>query len=179
MGTCIIANLVIHTSLGSLWWNVLVWMQWRSWRRMTSVYLTDERVVPKYADHTISVLDHYIQHQVPDWVKRLDLWMDNAMTNKNGFVTCWCMEQVCKRRFTSFTNQLMTPGHEIRCWSVVDHYGHESMVTQSSCCSFQCCRHLLFGYMSLEMCWRRLLELHLVCQSLTRHWQCQWRNKLT
>ena len=71
---------------------------------LSRVYLVDERAGSKNADHTISMLNHYFKNFVPEWVRHVDLWMDNAMTNKNSFVGSWCMEQVCSGRFKSVTN---------------------------------------------------------------------------
>ena len=61
-----------------------------------ATYIFDERLGPKNTDHTVSYILHYIKSEnVPAWVKRLHLFMDNAgSTNKNQYAMSAAMEIV-------------------------------------------------------------------------------------
>ena len=56
----------------------------------------DEQIGPKNSDHTVSILLHYIRHsgQIPAWVKRVCIFLDNATsTNKNCYIVAWAVQQ--------------------------------------------------------------------------------------
>ena len=80
----------------------------------TSIYICDERVGPKNTDHTLSYLTHYLfaSGQVPSWVKRLHLFMDNACsTNKNCYAMAWAMEMVQQEKLDFIRISFMIAGH--------------------------------------------------------------------
>ena len=60
-----------------------------------TVYIFDERLGPKNTDHTVSYLTHFMKNCFPMWLKRVQLFLDNACsTNKNAFLMSWAMELV-------------------------------------------------------------------------------------
>ena len=68
----------------------------------SAVYIFDERVGTKTADHTISYILHYFKlvGKVPSWVTRFHVFLDNAgSTNKNQYLMSLCMELVQHRIF--------------------------------------------------------------------------------
>lgn len=79
-----------------------------------SVYLFDERVGPKNTDHTLSYFTHYLQESgnVPAWIKRIHLFMDNAgSTNKNCYTIAWALEMVQQKKFDFIRISFMIAGH--------------------------------------------------------------------
>ena len=65
-----------------------------------AVYVFDERVGHKTADHTISYILHYMKSsgRVPGWTSRLHVFLDNAgSTNKNQYLVSSCMKLVQHR----------------------------------------------------------------------------------
>ena len=76
------------------------------------VCIVDERIAgPKNADMTISLLDHYIRHNLPSWTRHLCLFMDNGATNKSQFIIHWAMELVCRGDYDSIRMCFFVPGH--------------------------------------------------------------------
>ena len=66
----------------------------------SAVYIFDERVGTKTADHTISYILHYFKSvgKVPSWVTRFHVFLDNAgSTNKNQYLMSSCIELVQHR----------------------------------------------------------------------------------
>jgi len=58
-----------------------------------TVYVADERACgAKNADLTISLIDQYVEQNLPSWARHLCLFMDNGATNKNQFILHWSME---------------------------------------------------------------------------------------
>ena len=80
----------------------------------SAVYIFDERVGTKTADHTISYILHYLKSAgiVPSWVNRLHVFLDNAgSTNKNQYLMASCMELVQHRVLQYLRISFMVPGH--------------------------------------------------------------------
>ena len=77
-----------------------------------AVYVLDERVGgAKNADMTISLVDHYIQENLPSWARHLCLFMDNGATNKNQFIIQWAMELVERCDYDTIRMCFFVPGH--------------------------------------------------------------------
>ena len=77
-----------------------------------AVYVLDERVGgAKNADITISLVDHYIYHNLPSWARHLSLFMDNGATNKNQFIIQWAMELVGRGDYDTIRMCFFVPGH--------------------------------------------------------------------
>jgi hypothetical protein len=77
-----------------------------------AIYVADERVAgAKNADMTISLVDHYIRHNFPSWVRHLCLFMDNGTTNKSQFIIQWAMELVDRADYDSIRMCFFVPGH--------------------------------------------------------------------
>ena len=80
----------------------------------STVYVFDERVGSKTADHTVSYILHYLKStgQVPSWVTRVHIFLDNAgSTNKNQFLMSSCLELVQHRVLQYLRISFMIPGH--------------------------------------------------------------------
>ena len=80
----------------------------------SAVYIFDERVGTKTADHTISYILHYLKSagKVPSWVTRLHVFLDNAgSTNKNQYLMSSCMELVQHCALQYLRISFMVPGH--------------------------------------------------------------------
>ena len=80
----------------------------------SAVYIFDERVGTKTADHTISYILHYLKSvgKVPSWVTRVHVFLDNAgSTNKNQYLMSSCMELVQHRVVQYLRISFMVPGH--------------------------------------------------------------------
>lgn len=59
------------------------------------ITLFDERIGPKNTDHTISIIQGYIDKvtELHPWIRRVLLFLDNAAnTNKNRYLFSWGME---------------------------------------------------------------------------------------
>lgn len=50
------------------------------------VYVGPETIGPKNTDHSIS----YVRDKVPEWVKCIHMYMDNACSNKNQYMVGYC-----------------------------------------------------------------------------------------
>ena len=80
----------------------------------SAVYIFDERVGTKTADHTISYILHYLKSVgvILSWVARLHVFLDNAgSTNKNQYLMSSCMELVQHRVLQYLRISFMIPGH--------------------------------------------------------------------
>ncbi|XP_070550005.1 uncharacterized protein [Ptychodera flava] len=73
------------------------------------IFLFDERLGPKCADHTLSLLTRHINTKVPDWAGDVQVFMDNAAINKNKYLSGWLQEMTS--RFNSCRASFMLPGH--------------------------------------------------------------------
>lgn len=81
---------------------------------MSAVYVFDERVGTKTADHTVSYILQYLKSTgaIPSWVNRLHVFLDNAGSiNKNQFLMASCMELVQQRVLHYLRVSFMVPGH--------------------------------------------------------------------
>lgn len=60
------------------------------------VYVFNEMVVPKNTDHTISYITHYLKgsRNVPSWILRVHLFLDNAESTNKNYLMSWAMELV-------------------------------------------------------------------------------------
>lgn len=77
-----------------------------------AIYISDERVAgSKNADMTISLIDHYIRHNLPPWARHLCLFMDNGATNKSQFIIQWAIELVNRADYDSIRICFFVPGH--------------------------------------------------------------------
>ena len=77
-----------------------------------TVYVADERVCgTKNADLTISLVDQYVEQNLPSWARHLCLFMDNGATNKNQFIIHWAMELVERYDFDTIRMCFFVPGH--------------------------------------------------------------------
>jgi len=77
-----------------------------------AIYIVNERIAgPKNADMTISLLDHYILHNLPSWTRHLCLFMDNGATNKSQFIFHWAKELVYRGDYDSIRMCFFVPGH--------------------------------------------------------------------
>ena len=77
-----------------------------------AVYIFDERVGHKTADHTFFYLLHYLKStgNIPSWVSRVHMFLDNAgSTNKNQYLSA-CLE-VVQRVLQYLRVSFMIPGH--------------------------------------------------------------------
>ena len=58
-------------------------------------YIFNEIIGPKNTDHTASYLTEYMRHNLPVWLRRVHIFVDNAgSTNKNFCLMSWAMEIV-------------------------------------------------------------------------------------
>ena len=76
--------------------------------------LFDERIGPKNTDHTISIIQSYIDKvtALHPWIRRVLLFLDNAAnTNKNRYLFSWGMELVSQRTLDYVRFCFMLPGH--------------------------------------------------------------------
>jgi len=64
----------------------------------------------KSANEVASLLEYYCENFVPENVHYLNLFSDNAATNKNRFVFAMC-QYLCLKRFHRITFTFPTPGH--------------------------------------------------------------------
>lgn len=77
-----------------------------------TIYVSDERAcATKNVDLTISLLDHYIQNKVPDWVRHLCLYMDNGPTNKNQYMIQYGIELVQHNKYDTVEICYLVAGH--------------------------------------------------------------------
>jgi hypothetical protein len=77
-----------------------------------TIYVLDERAGgAKNGDITVSLVDHYIDQWLPDWVRHLCLFMDNGTTNKNQFMIQWGMELVERCDYDTVRMCFFVPGH--------------------------------------------------------------------
>lgn len=77
-----------------------------------TVYVSDERAcATKNVDLTISLIDHYIQDKVPDWIRHLCLYMDNGPTNKNQYMIQYGMELVWHNKYDTVEICYLVAGH--------------------------------------------------------------------
>ena len=77
-----------------------------------AVYVIDERVGgSKNADMTISLIDHYLHHNIPSWARHICLFMDNGTTNKNQFMIQWAMELIERGTYDTVRMCFFVPGH--------------------------------------------------------------------
>ena len=79
-----------------------------------AVYILDERVGHKTADHTFSYLLHYLKStgKIPSWVSHVHVFLDNAGSmNKNQYLMSACLEVVQKRVLQYLRMSFMIPGH--------------------------------------------------------------------
>lgn len=77
-------------------------------------YLFSECIGPKNTDHTVSYIFHYLKstNKIPDWVKRVHLFLDNAgSTNKNQYLMGSVFEVVERGLFNYFRVSFMVAGH--------------------------------------------------------------------
>ena len=82
------------------------------------VYVAPETIGPKNTDHTISYIHHYVfeSENVPDWIKRIHLYMDNACsTNKNRYMIAYCQELVQHKLCNFVRLSFMVAGHTKFC----------------------------------------------------------------
>ena len=80
----------------------------------SAIYIFDECIGPKNTDHTVSYLTDYLcqSGKVPNWVKRLHLYMDNACsTNKNYYALGWANEMVQQGKFDFIRISFLIAGH--------------------------------------------------------------------
>ena len=80
----------------------------------SQVYVFDETIGPKNADHTFSYLIHYIKESgnVPPWVRRVHIFLDNAgSTNKNCYFMSAAMELVQQKVLDYIRVSFMVAGH--------------------------------------------------------------------
>lgn len=78
------------------------------------VYMFSELIGPKNTDHTFSYLLHYLKSsgKVPEWVKRVQIFMDNAgSTNKNKYLMAASLEVVQQGVLNFFRVSFMVAGH--------------------------------------------------------------------
>lgn len=102
-----------------------------------AIYIVDERVAgAKNADMTISLLDQYMQQNLPSWARHLCLFMDNGATNKSNFIIQWAIELVCRGDYDSIRMCFFVPGHGKndvnRLFSRVAHAFNKSDVFNSA-----------------------------------------------
>ena len=83
------------------------------WDESSAVYVFDERVGTKTADHTISYILHYLKStgKVPSWVTRLHVFLDNAGFMRDQYLMSSCMELVQNRILQYLRISFMVPGH--------------------------------------------------------------------
>ena len=82
--------------------------------KRSAIYIFDERVGLKNTDHTVSYTTDYLCDSglVPEWVKRIHLFMDNACsTNKNFYMLGWASEMVQQGKFDFMHISFLIPGH--------------------------------------------------------------------
>jgi len=78
------------------------------------MYIFDERVGHKTADHTFSYILRYLKStgKVPSWVSCVHVFLDNAgSTNKNQFLMSACLEVVQHQVLQYLRVSFMIPGH--------------------------------------------------------------------
>ena len=76
------------------------------------VYLFDERVGPKYTDHTVSYISDYLSKLPHHWIKRVHIFLDNtSSTNKNSFLMGWAHEMVSQGKFSFIRISFLIAGH--------------------------------------------------------------------
>ena len=78
------------------------------------ITLFDERIGPKNTDHTISIIQGYINKvtELHPWIRRVLLFLDNAAsTNKNRYLFSWGMESVHQRTLDYMRFCFMVAGH--------------------------------------------------------------------
>ncbi len=102
-----------------------------------AIYISDERVAgSKNADMTISLIDHYIRHNLPLWARHLCLFMDNGATNKSQFIIQWAIELVNRTDYDSIRICFFVPGHGKndvdRLFSRISHVFEKSDVFDSN-----------------------------------------------
>jgi len=77
-----------------------------------AVYVFDERIAgSEKADTTISLVDHYIQQNLPPWARHICLFSDNGATNKNQFIIQWATELVERCDYDTIRICFFVPGH--------------------------------------------------------------------
>ncbi len=77
-----------------------------------AIYVVDERVGgAKNADTTISLVNHYIDKNLPSWARHFCLFMDNGTTNKNQFIIQWAMTLVERCDYDTIRMCFFVPGH--------------------------------------------------------------------
>jgi len=77
------------------------------------VYINDERQGgSKCGNHTASHLNRYIDEVISPWIEHIDIYMDNAATNKTWTVFAWAYEKVkFSSKISSIRISFMVPGH--------------------------------------------------------------------
>lgn len=78
------------------------------------ISLFDERIGPKNTDHTLSILQKYIEEvtHLHPWISRVLIFFDNASnTNKNRYLFGWGMEIVDQGKLDYFRFSFMIAGH--------------------------------------------------------------------
>lgn len=77
-----------------------------------TIYVSDERACPtKNVDLTISLVDHYIQNKIPNWVRHLRLYMDNGPTNRNQYMIQYATELVQSDKYDTVEICYLVAGH--------------------------------------------------------------------
>ena len=83
-----------------------------SWNRKY-VYVSHERTTgTKNSNLTHNYFHHYFNKFVPSWVRKIEVWLDNAgATNKNKYVMDYFWGLVDEEVFDDVHIRFMTPGH--------------------------------------------------------------------
>lgn len=77
------------------------------------VYVSHERAAgTKNSNHTVNYFHHYFNKFVPSWVRKIEVWLDNAgATNKNKYIMDYFFGLIDEGVFDDVRIRFMTPGH--------------------------------------------------------------------
>ena len=78
------------------------------------ITLFDERIGPKNTDHTLSIMQKYIEEVtgLHPWIRRVLVFLDNASnTNKNRYLFSWSMEMIDQKKLDYLRLCFMIAGH--------------------------------------------------------------------
>lgn len=76
------------------------------------VFVKDELIGgDKNSDHVCSYLSYYVDHILPDAIKRIKVYLDSATYFKTKYLMWWAAEQISKGRFKRVRFSFMVPGH--------------------------------------------------------------------